>query len=118
MRALLALVLPLFLLTACQKPPADAYAHSVVGVGQSTAQVSIGKNAVGEDCTQTAGAGKSVDIYCGTWQQPSARVRAGGAAGVGQLADLATASPWRAALDTRFRCDAPVATSILGSSPA
>ena len=62
--------------------------------------------------------GDSAAIYCGTWQEPSAHVRSGGAAGGAQLAQLATASPWRAAIDTRFRCEQPTATTILGSNPA
>jgi CHAT domain-containing protein len=117
-RTLCPLVLPLVLAIAgCEKPPATAYVHAVSGEKPS-AQISIGKNAVGEDCTQTSGEGQSADIYCGTWQQPSARVRAGTAGSAAQLAQIATASPWRAGIDTRFRCEAPVATTILGGSPA
>ncbi len=112
------LLLSLLSLAACEKPPPEAFAHGVVGVSRSTAQVAIGKNAVGEDCTQNAAQGRSAEIFCGTWQQPSARVREGSAATAGQLAQLATASPWRAGIDTRFRCEQPVATSILGSNPA
>ena len=119
MRALFALALLLLPLTGCEKPPASAYTHGPVGTGATTAQVSIGQNAVGEKCTQTTGDPQSADIYCGTWQQPSARVRAGAPGDNGRnLGELATASPWRAGMDTRFRCEAPVATSILGSNPA
>ena len=82
------------------------------------AQVAIGKNSVGEDCTQQAETGQSADVFCGTWQQPSARVRSGGPGGRGQLAQLATASPWRTGIDNRFRCEPPVATTILGGNPA
>jgi len=118
MRALPALVLLLFSLAACQTPPAKDYAHGSFGAAPSAAQVSIGQNSVGEACTQSAGADNSADIYCGTWSQPSARVLPGGPAGAQQLATLATASPWRAAIDTRFRCDAPQQTAILNGSPA
>ncbi len=119
MRALpAALVLSLFGLSACQTPPAKDYAHGAVGATQPAAQVSIGKNAVGESCTQDAGTGQKADIYCGSWQQPSARVHEGGPATAGDLTNLATASPWRAAIDTRFRCNAPVRTNILNGSPA
>jgi hypothetical protein len=46
-------LLPVLLLWACEKPPADAYVQGVqVGGGKPAAQVSIGKNSVGEDCTQ------------------------------------------------------------------
>ncbi|HET8997819.1 MAG TPA: tetratricopeptide repeat protein, partial [Acetobacteraceae bacterium] len=118
MRALPALVLLLLPLAACQTPPAKDYAHGTFGAAHPAAQVSIGRNAVGEECTQAAGEGRSADIYCGTWAQPSARVRQGGPAGAQQLMNLATASPWRAGLDTRFRCEAPQTTTILNNSPA
>ena len=118
MRALPALALLLFSLAACQTPPAKDYAHSRFGVTRPAAQVSIGKNSVGEACTQAAGARQSADIYCGTWAQPSARVRQGGTTGTQDLASLATASPWRASLNTRFRCEPPQATAILGNDPA
>ena len=113
--ALLLLLLPV---AGCETPPPGAYVHSAVGVGKPAAQVAIGKNAVGEDCTQSAGTGDSAAIYCGTWDEPSADVRSGGASGGVQLAQLATASPWRESIDTRFRCDPPTATTILGDHPA
>jgi CHAT domain-containing protein/tetratricopeptide (TPR) repeat protein len=113
--ALLLLLLPV---TGCEKPPPDAYVHGAVSAGKPAAQVSIGKNAVGEDCTQSAATGDSAAIYCGTWQEPSAHVRSRGSAGAAQLAQLATASPWRSSIDTRFRCEQPTATTILGNNPA
>ncbi len=73
---------------------------------------------MGEACTLQPTAGSGADVYCGTYQQPSARVREGGAADAGQLGALATASPWRAGIDQRFLCQAPRATSILGGHPA
>lgn len=119
MRAsLTALLLVLLPLAGCEKPPPEAFVHSAVSTGKSAAQVAIGKNAVGEDCTQSAGTGDSASVYCGTWQEPSARVRSGGSAGGAQLAQLATASPWREAINTRFRCEPPTATTILGNNPA
>jgi CHAT domain-containing protein len=115
---LLSLLAPLVLL-ACQTPPPDAYVKGGQGrVAKPAAQVSIGRNSVGEDCTQQAATGQSAEVFCGTWEQPSARVRAGGAGTAGELAQLATVSPWRADLDHRFRCDPPVATTILGGQPA
>ena len=96
------------LLIGCQQPPPDAYVHGEAGATKPAAQVSIGKNSVGEDCTQSAQAGQSADVFCGTWQQPSARVRSGGAGNAAELAQLATASPWRSGIDTRFRCDPPL----------
>jgi len=113
--ALLLLLLPV---AGCETPPPDAYVHGMVGAGKPAAQISIGKNAVDENCTQSAGTGDSAAIYCGTWEEPSARVRSGGPAGGAQLAQLATASPWRDSIDTRFHCDPPAATTILGNNPA
>ncbi len=114
----LSLLAPLLLL-ACEKPPADAYVHGAqTGSAKPVAQVAIGKNSVGEDCTQQEGTGQSADVFCGTWQQPSARVRSGGPGSAAQLPQLATASPWRSSIDNRFRCDQPVATTILGGQPA
>jgi CHAT domain-containing protein len=57
-------------------------------------------------------------VFCGTWQQPSARVRSGGPGTSAQLAELVATSPWRSAIDNRFRCEPPVATTILGGNPA
>jgi tetratricopeptide (TPR) repeat protein len=103
-------------LAACDGPPPSAY----LGGAPSSAQaVSLGNDASGEACnllpSDVAGAG---DVYCGTWQLPAARVRAGGAADVAALRTLATAGPWRKTLDLRYACQAPVATTILGSEPA
>jgi CHAT domain-containing protein/tetratricopeptide (TPR) repeat protein len=118
MRPFVTLLLLLLPLAGCEKPPADAYVHGAANAGKPPAQVSIGKNAVGEDCTQSAKDRGSADIYCGTWQEPSAHVRAGGAGDSAQLTQLATASPWRVSIDTRFRCEPPTSTTILGSNPA
>jgi CHAT domain-containing protein len=113
---LLPLLVPL-LLFGCEMPPPDSFVHGAQGNGaKPVAQVSIGKNSVGEDCTQQAEA-QSADVFCGTWQQPSARVRSGGPGTAGQLAELATNSQWRSAIDNRFHCDAPVSTTILGGNP-
>jgi CHAT domain-containing protein/tetratricopeptide (TPR) repeat protein len=113
----LALLVPA-LLFGCATPPADSYVQgSQFTASKPIAQIAIGKNSVGENCTQQAGSGDSADVFCGTWQQPSARVHAGGPGTAAELAQLATASPWRSGIDTRFRCDAPVATTILGGEP-
>jgi len=119
MRAFCALLLPLMLVLAgCETPPASDYAHALPTLAKPTAQVSIGKNAVGEDCTQTSPQPGAADVYCGTWQEPSARVREGTAAASAQLQQIATASPWRDAIDTRFHCNPPTSTTILNGSPA
>ncbi|HVC59378.1 MAG TPA: CHAT domain-containing tetratricopeptide repeat protein [Acetobacteraceae bacterium] len=119
MRAsLIALLLLLLPVAGCETPPPDAYVHGAAGGGKPAAQVAIGKNAVGESCTQSASTGGSAAVYCGTWDQPSAHVRSGGPSSGAQLAQLATASPWRDSIDTRFRCNPPTATAILGNNPA
>ena len=110
-------------LLSCATPPPESYVRGAQrGAVKPAAQVSIGKNSVGEACTQQAetkqGAEMGADVFCGTWQQPSARVRSGGPGSAAQLAQLATASQWRSGIDVRFRCDAPVATTILGGDPA
>ena len=106
-------------LVACDKPPPDVYVASSVSVTKSDGQVSIGKNAVGEDCTQASsdlpGGVRKADVFCGTWNQPSATMRSGAE---GDLAQLATDSPWRKGINERFRCDAPTSTTILGGQPA
>ena len=95
-------------LSSCAGPPADAYlggspARSGEGVG-------LGRNAAGEACTQ-----QGTDIFCGTWDQPSGRVATQDAA---DLRQVATSSRWRNALDNRFDCGAPSASTILGDVPA
>ena len=82
------------------------------------AQVSIGKNSVGEDCTQQAESGRAPTCSAAPG---SSRVRGFAPAepgNAGELAQLATASQWRSGLDNRFRCEPPVATTILGGNPA
>ncbi len=103
-------------LAACQKPPASDYVTGIANPARPVNVVSVGNDASGEACTEQA-AGSGADIYCGTWTQPSGRVRRGGAASVETLARLATASPWRLALNTRYLCAAPQSTSILGGAP-
>ena len=117
LRPLILPALVLLALAGCARPAPSDYARAPAGASKPASQISIGKNAVGEDCTQTSPEPGAADVYCGTWQEPSARVHAGGA-GNAQLAQLVTASPWRDGLDTRFRCNPPTATTILNGSPA
>ena len=56
----------------------------------------------------------AVAVFCGTWQQPAAHIRADGAAGTATPMSVATSGPWRETIDLRFTCDAPTATVILG----
>jgi CHAT domain-containing protein len=102
----------------CTTPPPSAYLNAAGGAAKPAAQEAIGKNAVGEACTIQATGETSADIYCGTWQQPSARVRGGEVASADTLAGIATNGSWRAALDQRFACQTPETTTILDARPA
>lgn len=103
-------------LAACSRPPESAY---VAGSQSSRSEggVAIGKNASGEDCSQNA-VGDGADLYCGTWLQPSARIRKPPAGSPATPAEIATSGPWRAGLEQRFSCQPPAATTILGDVPA
>lgn len=90
-------------LASCTKPPATAY-YTAQASAQGTA---IGKNTTGEDCKLVDRGATGADIFCGAWQQPSARIRSGGSASGANLMALATSSPWRAELESRFTCGDP-----------
>ncbi len=111
MRTLAALIA--LLLAGCSTPPPEAYSGGGVGgVG-----IGIGRNASNEACTQQPRGGSgAVDVFCGTWQQPSASIARAGPGGPEALAGLAAAGPWRAALDARFVCAAPQPTTVLDSA--
>ncbi|MGG5820952.1 CHAT domain-containing protein [Falsiroseomonas sp. HW251] len=113
MRRLLPVLL-LLGLAACQTPPASVYVGGLAGAEGEP----VGNNTVGEACTRQRGGDGASEIFCGTWTQASARVRPGGPAGPAELQTLATASPWRTALDGRFACGAPRSTTILNGEPA
>jgi len=105
-------LLPLILLglAGCATPPASVFVGgSAGGEGEP-----VGNNAVGEACTRTRGGDGGFELFCGTWTQPSARIRQTS----GDIGALAAGGPWRAALDQRFACNAPRSTSILGDQPA
>src|SRR3954447_21637483 len=116
MRSWLPRLAGLVLLTGCTSPhPADYAGGSPTG----GAAISLGKNASGENCNQLPGDTRdSVAVFCGTWQQPAARVRTDGASADATPMSIATSSSWRETIDLRFACDAPVVTSILGGEPA
>lgn len=117
----IAALLLLACLAGCARPPASAYVSDLgANAGARTAGIGVGKNAAGEACTAQPGSvgpteGRAEDIFCGTWQQPSARVQESPA---GDPAALATSGPWRTALDTRFACQAPTSSTILDHAPA
>jgi CHAT domain-containing protein len=103
-------------LARCEKPPVGAYdnggAAAAAGPG-----LNVGVNTAGEACaSQQTSTG--ADVYCGSWDQPSAHVQAGGPASSGDLQALATTSPWRAALEGAYSCGAPAPGTVLDGVPA
>jgi CHAT domain-containing protein len=110
----LAVVWMALALGSCSLPPPSAYDS-----GQNGAAVSggtpIGADTAGESCTSQPVA-NGLDVYCGSWNQPSAQVTDGPAAG--SLLSLATTSPWRATLDSAYSCGAPSSGTILDGIPA
>ena len=119
MRSILRGLVLACLLASCTQPPQSAYSGGTRAGGQTDKGVSLGQNASGESCNQLpSGAAGSVDIFCGTWQQPAARVRADGPADAASLMTVATNGPWRDTINERFACDAPRATTILQGDPA
>lgn len=82
-----------------------------------------GENLLGEPCriesSRTAAApGTEVqfEIYCGSWEQPSARlVRATGGE---SLDTFARSSQWRSSLDDFATCQTPQPGAVLGDVPA
>ncbi len=103
-------------LAACSRPPEAAYVTSSQS-SRSETGIALGKNASGEDCTQTA-IGEGADLYCGSWLQPSARIRRPPTGSPATAGEIAMSGPWRTGLEQRFTCQPPVATTILGDVPA
>jgi CHAT domain-containing protein len=113
MRGIIVVTLALIVLAGC-----TVATQGSSGARSSTPSrepVIVGSNAVGERCTEQADSSRSASVYCGTWEQPSARISMGVAASTDTLATLATQSPWRTELNARFVCNDPVQTALLGS---
>jgi CHAT domain-containing protein len=113
-------VLPLALLLAvasCHRPPASSYVHGT-SIDKPSDQVSLGANAAGEACVQQPAGDRGAQVFCGTWQQPSARIEYGGPGDLAAMDAQSRESAWRANVDARMQCDPPVRTSILGNYPA
>lgn len=117
MRPPIAAFTAICLLAGCAQPlPSD---YVVGGAGSKGHEgLSLGTNASGETCNQVQSGAASVDVFCGTWQQPAAQVR-GTESGAGDAPlAIATSGAWRDTIDLRFACGQPAATSILGGQPA
>ena len=116
MRPLLSAAFACIVLSAgCATPPPGAYVGGSAG-RQASGGVGLGSNAAGEPCTQQ-GASGGADIFCGTWDQPSGHVSVQPAS-TADLGTLATASAWRTAIDSRFDCNSPAPSTVLGDVPA
>ena len=105
-------------LTACQATtrPADLPAFGAIAAGS---------NLLGEACrierAGDAGAGSAdapFEIYCGAWEQPSARIVRVIQPGAGSLDDLATQGDWRSRIDAFASCEPPQSAAVLGNVPA
>jgi CHAT domain-containing protein len=118
MRSVLAALAALSLLSGCTPPPASDYVAGTP-MGAQDQGLSLGTNASGEQCTQrAAGGAQNASVYCGSWQEPAARVHADGASDAVSLTQMATTGAWRDGIEQRFVCDAPATTSILNGDPA
>jgi CHAT domain-containing protein len=104
-------------IAACTKPPASAYDSSANPAAGNGPGLSVGQNTAGESCTSQA-TSDGADVYCGSWDQPSAHVETGGVAAGADLAALATTSPWRATLESDYACGPPAPGTILDGIPA
>src|SRR5580698_116300 len=106
----------LLVLASCAKPPQTAY-DSQTGNSATAASLPVGQNAAGESCTIQRNGGNA-DVYCGSWDQPSAHAQTGGPATASDLTALASTSAWRASLEGGYACNAPSPTTILNGVPA
>jgi len=113
-----AAILSLFasLLASCAVPPPSAYDST--SNTASSAGLAVGTNAAGESCTAQKTGTATMDIFCGSYDQPSAHVEQGAAATVVELPALATTSPWRVSLEAAYACEEPVPGTVLNGLPA
>jgi CHAT domain-containing protein/tetratricopeptide (TPR) repeat protein len=118
MRGPLCCLLALTILNGCHTPPPSAYVHGT-SIDRPAEQTTLGTNAAGEACVQQPAGDRGAEVFCGTWQQPSARVEFGGAGNGADLAALASGgAAWRVGIDARMQCEAATRTTILGGQPA
>ena len=114
--ALVLLMLCAALLGGCTQPPPSDYVSGLT-TGRRVGGLALGHNTANEPCTLLR-SGNSGAVYCGAWQQPSAQIASAGAVNAAALPGLAAGGTWRSALDSRYRCSAPQATTILGGASA
>ena len=116
MRRAIATAFGFMLLAGCTAATPGAEGPRSTETGRES--VVVGSNTVGERCTQQSDSTRSASVYCGTWEQPSARISRGPPASADTLSELATRSDWRTELNNRFICNDPVRTALLGSQPS
>jgi CHAT domain-containing protein len=116
MRRAIATALGFMLLAGCNAATPGADGARSADTGRES--VVVGSNTVGERCTQQSDSSRSASVFCGTWEQPSARISRGTQASADSLSELATHSDWRTELNNRFTCNDPVRTELLGSQPS
>jgi CHAT domain-containing protein len=110
------------LLAGCQTPPAEDFVAS--GSGDAVVDRPAGTNLVGESCHYQQAlsggvAGRGFDLFCGQKDVSSGHIlETPTAADAAGLQGLAAAGAWRTALDERFNCGTPAATSMRGGAPA
>lgn len=116
------LALTLLAAGACTAPPPEAYAVGGRSFTPAAARP-VGDNAQGEPCVMQparlregdpAGA-RGFEIFCGAWQQPSARLFL---APSGEPEAIVAGGTWRFGLDQRAACGAPRQTTILAGDRA
>jgi len=98
---------------------------STRGVSNGFETISVGSNLVGEDCraqtavssTGTSATGQTLEVFCGRWEYPSARIF--------KVVDDGTdyekwtrESWWRSEIDRRMSCQSQQMTVILGNTEA
>ncbi len=116
MRRAIATAFGFMLLAGCTAATPGAEGPRSTETGRES--VVVGSNTVGERCTQQSDSTRSASVYCGTWEQPSARISRGTPASADTLSELATRSDWRTELNNRFVCNDPVQTALLGPQPS
>jgi CHAT domain-containing protein len=111
-------------LAGCESPPNRDYVGGSPSASAAGDVVAVGNDAVGEPCryqrspsdTIGTGARREIDLYCGNWRQPSARIFE--LSGVADQTAAVNAPAWRGYLDARFSCGAPAAAQVIGGASA
>jgi CHAT domain-containing protein len=112
------LLLAVSLQTGCQS---TRYTQKAASEGVA---FGVGENLIGEPCrlinapkeTKLPETWSAYDIYCGTWEEPSAHIYRTTA--TTSEKELATSGIWRDRLDNFVNCQPPTATSILDNLSA